>query len=183
MDIIKEIVRENGFSESETEDTVASIGIIADMSARSPRKVILNLKQIKENLLKDKVIINEISFFCGKPIYVSHDLYVKTLLDGISHTMQNDSRQICLAGTPYLDRIGNTDIIVKEDTEFHIIKIDSSNEIIVTADTDYFDVPMPYAAEDDQTAANDLAEDGWEEEIPVGAAKTDEGKTDEGVTG
>ena len=63
------------------------------------------------------------------------------------------------------------------------VTIDSSSEIIVTADTDYFYVNYPYAAEDDQTAANDLTENGWEEEIPVDAARTDEGKTDEGVTG
>ncbi len=131
MDLLREIVTENGFSESEIEDTVASVGIIADLAANSPRKVILNIQQIKENLQKDRVVISEVSFFCGKPVYASHDLYVKILLDGIARTMQNDNRQICIAGTPYLDRLGNTDIIVKEDTELHIRSIDGEKEIIL----------------------------------------------------
>lgn len=63
------------------------------------------------------------------------------------------------------------------------VTIDSSSEIVVSADTDWFYVQYPYAAEDDQTAANDLTEDGWEEEIPTDTAKADYSVTDEGVTG
>ena len=63
------------------------------------------------------------------------------------------------------------------------VTIDSSSEIVVSADTDWFSVQYPYAAEDDQTAANDLTEDGWEEEIPTDTAKADYSVTDEGVTG
>jgi len=61
------------------------------------------------------------------------------------------------------------------------VLIDNSSEILVSADTDHFEVAYPYAAVDDQVAANDLAE--WEEEIPVDAARADEGITDEGVAG
>lgn len=61
------------------------------------------------------------------------------------------------------------------------VTIDNSSEIVVTADTDWFPVQTLYAAEDEQTAANGLMEDGWEEEGNVGL--TDSARTDEGVTG
>ena len=60
------------------------------------------------------------------------------------------------------------------------VTIDNSSEIIVTADTDWFPVQTLYAAEDDQTAANGLTENGWEDDLIV--ARVDYARTDEGVT-
>lgn len=63
------------------------------------------------------------------------------------------------------------------------VTIDSSSEIVVSADTEYFYVQYPYAAEEDQTAAGDLTEYGWEEEMPIAAGVTDEAVTDSDVVG
>ncbi|MBQ6960879.1 MAG: hypothetical protein IJP78_07890 [Clostridia bacterium] len=59
------------------------------------------------------------------------------------------------------------------------VTIDSSAEIVVSADTDYFYVQNEYPADDTYTGANDIAD--WE--TPVDPALTDVAKTDEGVTG
>ncbi len=59
------------------------------------------------------------------------------------------------------------------------VTIDSSAEIVVSADTDYFYVPYLYASEDELTGANDMED--WEE-IEEDVALTDVALTDESVT-
>ena len=56
-----------------------------------------------------------------------------------------------------------------------------NSNIIVSADTDYLPVVFPYASEEYQTAANDLAE--CEEEITADLAYTDSALTDNSFTG
>ena len=56
-----------------------------------------------------------------------------------------------------------------------------NSDIIVSADTDHLPVVFPYASEDYQTAANDLAE--CEEELTAEVAYTDSAMTDMSITG
>ncbi len=56
-----------------------------------------------------------------------------------------------------------------------------NSDILVSADTDYLGINFPYASEDYQTAANDLAE--CEEAAPVTLAYADQAQTDVDVTG
>lgn len=60
------------------------------------------------------------------------------------------------------------------------VTIDSSAEIVVSADTDYFYVPYLFAADDELTNANDI--DDWEE-IETDVALVDVALTDQDVTG
>lgn len=59
------------------------------------------------------------------------------------------------------------------------VLLDSSAEILVSADTDYFYVPYIYASDDEYTGANDIED--WD--VPGDTARADEALTDEGVTG
>ncbi len=58
------------------------------------------------------------------------------------------------------------------------VTVDATSGIFVSADTDYFYVPYIFTSEDEYTGANDI--DDWE--TPAEIARTDETRTDEGVT-
>jgi hypothetical protein len=145
--ILRDILTENGFFGEELEQQIEKLNILSELSKKSQHQIFINLDKIKEQLRLGAVVSNDMSFVCGRTISVSHETYVKLMDYGLKMISESDNIKLCLASTDILKRLGDTEIVAKDNTRIHFSNTSGDKQrvlitkemTVVTAIYSYFE--------------------------------------------
>lgn len=117
--LARDILTENGLVGDDFEQQLEKLNLIAELGNKSTHSYFIDLERLRAWLKLDFIVLNEMSFTCGREIRVSHSIYMRLLNEALKVIIESDKLKMCLASTDLLRRLGNTEIIAKENTRIH----------------------------------------------------------------
>ena len=117
--LLREILTENGINGEEFEQSLEKLNLISELGNKSHHCFILDLDKLREWLKRDLVVINEMSFACGRTVSIPHSMFVRLVKEALRTIGENEKMKMCLASTDLLRRLDETEIIAKDNTRIH----------------------------------------------------------------
>ncbi len=117
--ILRDILTENGFYGEELEQYFEKISLIGELSSKSTHCFFIDLDRIKEQLKQDTIILNEMSFLCGKDIKLGHSVFMRLLREMLKIIISSEKIRLCIASTDLLRQLGETEVTAKENLKIH----------------------------------------------------------------
>lgn len=132
-ELLGSILSENGIEGEEYEQDLEKLNLIGELSRKSSHCFFIDLGRLREWIEKDSVVLNDMSFTCGKTIRVSHQMYMRLILETIRVIISTDKLKMCLATNDLLRRLGGTEVIAKDNTRIHFSATDGARpRVLVT---------------------------------------------------
>ncbi len=123
--LMREILTVNGFVGEELEQYYEKLMVMGELSVKSSHCYFIDLELLKERLRDKVIVVNELSFACGRTIRLDRNLSVRLLRQSLDSIMSSENFKMCLASTDLLRRLHQTEIFAKENS-----KIQFSNTTI-----------------------------------------------------
>jgi hypothetical protein len=117
--LIRDILTENGLVGEEFEQCLEKMNLIAELGGKSQHCFFIDLEKLREWLKKDSVMLNEMSFTCGRTIAIPHGMFMRLLTEALKVFSETEKVKLCMAATDLLRRLGDTEIIAKDNTRIH----------------------------------------------------------------
>ena len=131
--LLSEILTENGLEGEEYEQSFEKLNLISELGNKSRHCFVVDLDKLREWLRRDSVVLNEMSFTCGRTITITHDMYIRLLKEALKTIGENEKMKMCLATTDLLRRLDDTEIIAKDNTRIHFSSTQGDNpRVLVT---------------------------------------------------
>ncbi len=145
--LLRAVLKENGLASEEFEQYFEKLSIIGELSTKSTHCFIIDLERIKRQLQREYIVHNDLSFLSGREIRIEHNVFMQLLEEALQIILKNDKLKLCIASTDLLQRLGDTEIIAKENynihfsnTQFEKPKVLITKELtVVTALYQYFE--------------------------------------------
>ncbi len=118
-DLLRSVLVENGFCGEELEQHLEKLNLIAELSNKSSHCFFIDLERLREWFSRDWVVLNEMSFTCGRTIKLPHSMYMNLVSEVLKVIIDSDKLKMCLATTDLLRRLSDTEIIAKDNTRIH----------------------------------------------------------------
>ena len=142
-----EILTESGMQDVEHEQLFEKLSLVGELSNKSTHCYFIDLERLREQLLKETVVLNELSFLCGQNIRVANSVFIRLLKEAMDLVLVSENIKLCLASTELLKQLGETELIAKENMRIHLSntvceqpKILVTKELtVVTAIYQYFE--------------------------------------------
>lgn len=119
--LLWDILTENGLEGEDLEQCLEKLGLIAELGSKSLRCFFVDLERLREWLKREYVVINDMSFACGRTIRIPHDMFMRLLTETLKTFGETDKVKLCLASTDLLRRLGDTEVIAKDNTRIHFL--------------------------------------------------------------
>jgi hypothetical protein len=116
---MRSILTVNGYTGEELEQQLEKLNLITELGYKSSHCFFIDLERLREELRRDIVVLNEMSFMCGKTISVPHPLFMTLLNEALKAALDSEKLKMCLASTDLLRRLADTEIIAKDSTRVH----------------------------------------------------------------
>jgi hypothetical protein len=117
--LLRDILTENGLEGEDFEQCLEKLGLISELGSKSPHCFFVDLERLREWLKRDYVVLNEMSFACGRTIRIPHMMFMRLLTEALKAFSEKDKVKLCMASTDLLRRLGDTEIIAKDNTRIH----------------------------------------------------------------
>jgi hypothetical protein len=117
--LLRDILTENGLSGEDYEQCLEKLNLIAELGGKSQHCFFVDLERMREWLRRDYIILNEMSFTCGREIRISHSIYMRLLGEVLKAVIVSDKLKLCLTSADLLRRLEDTEIIAKENSRIH----------------------------------------------------------------
>lgn len=116
---LRTILEENGLAGEEYEQCMEKLSLIAELGQKSHHCYFIDLERLREWMYRDTVVLNELSFICGRKITVTHAMFMQLLTQALKVIGENDKVKLCMASTDLLRRLDDTIIIAKDNSRIH----------------------------------------------------------------
>lgn len=117
--LLRDILTENGFTGEEFEQYYEKLNLISELGNKSQHCFFVDLDRLREWLKKDAIVLNEMSFTCGRTVSIPHRMFMRLMTEVLKVVSESDKIKMCLASTDLLRRLADTEIIAKENTRIH----------------------------------------------------------------
>lgn len=141
------ILRENGITGVEYEQDLEKITLITELSRKSCHSFFIDLARLKQWLGREYVELADMSFICGRTIRITNRMYMELISQALRVIIDSEKLKMCLATNELLQRLGDTEVIAKDNTRVHFSATDGikprvlvTKELtVVTAIYNYFE--------------------------------------------
>jgi hypothetical protein len=170
---------ENGIKDDELELYAERLNLLSKLYKKSPNRFVVDLDMLKATLQKPEVVLNDMSFVCGKTISVPQSMFIEMFKESVKLMENEENFHVCLTSSRALKRLRNTEIVAKENSRiiFGCVYGERPKTLVtkeltvVTALYSYFDElwnSTPYISRNKEYVSNQISKQISEQEKRMG---------------